>query len=311
MKIITMLLVLVIAIMCVCGAFILADLNGYDSPFEVFGVAGAEELPTYNFNLPAGYSTWDLTVSNTINEISFEVVGCYAFDRDKGAFNVRVYQSELDRYMHYLQIGGYEFVGFNGWTLSTDGQYYQADYISINSAALSALYTQNSYTVTFMDGKTNTLIQSLVTSYGSEVKAPNAPDYSADGYVFTGWEGGDYTNVTRNITVYSVNAPSRYITSIKPDGSRVQIAAAQGSCLADVAAPEYESDFKYWRDTDGYKVDAASVIVDYDMTLEAIYGSTFPGWAKTLLIALASLAGAGLIIYITVKILKRKVSRTA
>ena len=323
MKIITMLLVAVICVMCVCGACILAEQSGYDSPFGVF-VASAEELPetvslaadtqpeSDNFTLPAGYSTWQLTVTNSINDISFDVVGCYRFDTASGMFNVRLYSSELQSYIHYLQIDGYTFTGFTGWVKVSDGSYYEANYSSINSARLEAVYAPKNLTVVFMDGMTNEVIQTLTASYGSEVKAPNAPDYSADGYVFTGWQGGDVTNVTRNTTVYSVYAPARYITCVMPDGSEQTIAVAQGSTLDTAVAPEYEDrEFKYWRDEDGYKLDAATITVDYDMTLEAVYATGMPQWAKTLLIVLGSLVGAALIITVVVLIIKRIVRRTA
>ena len=159
---------------------------------------------------------------------------------------------------------------------------------------------------------TNEVIQTLTASYGSEVKAPNAPDYSEDGLIFVGWEGGDFANVNRNATIYSVYAPARYITCIMPDGSEQQIVVAEGSSLADAIAPTYENnEFSHWRNEDGEKIDAAAVTVERDMTLEAVYSSVIPEWAETLLIVLGSLIGAALIITIVVHIVKRKVRKAA
>ena len=269
------------------------------------------EIPE-NFVLPANYTTIEIDVENNLNDFSFTIVGCFAFDISSGQFNVRVYQTELSHYMHYLQIDGYTFDGFTGWTKSSDGSYYECNIPSVNNAVLNAIYTPKTFSVVFMDGVTNEQIQTLTASFGSEVKAPNPVDYSADGLVFTGWEGGDYSNVVRNTTVYSVYAPARYITCIMPDGSEQQIAVAQGSSLADARAPEFEDkDFKYWNNEDGEKIEAAEVTVDYDMTLEAVYGMGMPQWAKTLLIVLGSLIGAGLIITIVVLVVRRKVRRTA
>lgn len=286
-----------------------------ESPGEEAAVAAlsAEVITSpENFVLPANYTAVELEVENNLNDFTFTLEGCYAFDISSAQFNFRVYHSELSHYMHYLQIDGYTFDGFTGWTKASDGSYYEANFPSLNSVSLSAIYTPKSFKVVFMDGITNEPIQSLTASYGSEVKAPSPIDYSAEGLVFTGWEGGDYTNVVRNATVYSVYAPARYITCIMPDGSEQQIAVAQGSCLADAQAPEFEDkEFKYWKDEDGEKVEAADITVDYDMTLEAVYATGMPQWAKTLLIVLGSLIGAALIITVVVLIIKRKVRRTA
>ena len=274
-----------------------------ESPGEEAAVAAlTAEVITRpeNFVLPANYTAVELEVENNLNDFTFTLEGCYAFDISSAQFNFRVYQSELSHYMHYLQIDGYTFDGFTGWTKAADGSYYEANFPSLNSVSLSAIYTPKSFTVVFMDGITNEPIQSLTASYGSEVKAPSPIDYSAEGLVFTGWE------------VYSVYAPARYITCVMPDGSEQVIAVAQGSTLDTAVAPEYEDrEFKYWRDGDGYKLDAATVTMDYDMTLEAVYATGMPQWAKTLLIVLGSLVGAALIITVVVLIIKRIVRRTA
>ena len=272
-----------------------------ESPGEEAAVAAlTAEVITRpeNFVLPANYTAVELEVENNLNDFTFTLEGCYAFDISSAQFNFRVYQSELSHYMHYLQIDGYTFDGFTGWTKAADGSYYEANFPSLNSVSLSAIYTPKSFTVVFMDGITNEPIQSLTASYGSEVKAPSPIDYSAEGLVFTG--------------VYSVYAPARYITCVMPDGSEQVIAVAQGSTLDTAVAPEYEDrEFKYWRDGDGYKLDAATVTMDYDMTLEAVYATGMPQWAKTLLIVLGSLVGAALIITVVVLIIKRIVRRTA
>lgn len=265
-----------------------------------------------NFVLPANYTAATLEVTNNLNDFSFELTGCYAFDISLGQFNFRVYRDELNHFMHYIQIDGYTFDGFSGWTRTADGSYYEANYTSLNSAALSAIYTPKTFTIVFTDGVTNNVIQTLTASYGSEVKAPNAPDYSEDGLIFVGWEGGDFANVNRNATIYSVYAPARYITCIMPDGSEQQIVVAEGSSLADAIAPPYENEeFSHWLDEDGEKIDATAVTVERDMTLEAVYSSVIPEWAETLLIVLGSLIGAALIITIVVHIVKRKVRKAA
>lgn len=281
------------------------------NPFRSNGTA--EEIVTPDrFVLPDGFSAIELEVTNKINDFTFKLIGCYSFDVNMGLFNVRVYQSEISYYMHYLQISGYTFEGFENWEKSTDGSYYETTFKAINMAKLIALNAPATFDIIFMDGVTNTVIQSLTASYGSEVKAPSAIDYTSEGLVFVGWEGADYSCVKRNGTVYSVYAPARYITCKLPDGSVQRITVAAGSSLAEVVAPDYEGkSFKYWRGEDGNKIDASAVTVDYDMNLEAVYSSALPKWVTTLLIAIGGIAAASLFIAFLVKVLGNRVRNHA
>ncbi len=56
------------------------------------------------------------------------------------------------------------------------------------------------HTVTFMDGYTNTKIADVQVEDGTAAAAPDAPDHSAQGMIFTGWDTA-FDNVTENITV--------------------------------------------------------------------------------------------------------------
>ncbi len=308
-KLIIMLAVVVIAVCAVVCAFVYAQNNGYDNPFDVFkSTAAAESVyapEAEHFALPAGWSTWQINVRNNLNDFEFDIVGCYQFNRSKAQFDFRVYKSELEYYIHYLQVEGYTFEGFNGWQLAREQLYYERGFASINAVELVCTHSPITYEIVFKDGITGAIIQSLTASYGSAVKAPSATDYADRGLIFTGWDGGDYDVVTRNTTLYSTYAPARYITVIMPDKSTQLIAVADGTPLSDVTAPDTGKAFKHWTDKDGDKL-SADTVINYDVTLHAIYkGGGIPSWLTTTLIILGVLVGVALIIFITVKIFKR------
>ena len=54
------------------------------------------------------------------------------------------------------------------------------------------------YTVTFVDGLTNEVIEAQQVEEGTDATPPEAPAHA--GYEFIGWDG-DYTNVTGNVTI--------------------------------------------------------------------------------------------------------------
>ena len=56
------------------------------------------------------------------------------------------------------------------------------------------------YTVTFVDGHTNEVIDTQTVEAGGNAVAPAAPDHSADGYAFNGWDT-DFSNVQSDLTV--------------------------------------------------------------------------------------------------------------
>ena len=309
-KLIIMLAVVVIAACTVACAFVYAQNNGYDNPFDVFKSTAAAESSyapeAEHFALPAGWSTCPIRVRNNLNDFEFDVVGCYQFNRSKAQFDFRVYKSELEYYIHYLQLEGYTFEGFNGWQLAREQLYYERSIASFNSVELVCSHSPITYEIVFKDGITGATIQSLTASYGSAVKAPSATDYANRGLIFTGWDGGDYDVVTRNATLYSTYAPARYITVIMPDKSTQIIAVADGSKLGNITPPTYNKAFKHWTDEEGDKL-SADTVINYDITLHAVYkGGGIPRWLTITLILLGVLVGVTLTIFITVKIFKRR-----
>ena len=303
---------LILTLLIVTAAF--AGCSMITSPLESGGSADALSLAPVapeatHFSLPPGFTTAEIEVSSAAKDYTFGVIGCYMFNTETASFEFRVYQSELDYYTHYLQAAGYSFDGFNGWTFVPEGQYYTASFVSLNDVELQCIHTPLTYSVTFVDGISGDTIQTMTASYGSSVTAPSARDYSAEGLVFTGWQGGSFESVTRNATLYSTYAPARYITVTLPDGSTTRLIVAEGTTLSDVSAPEFDGKtFKHWETPSGDTIDAANTVIQFDTSVVAVYsGFELPAWASTLLIVLGSLAGAAIIITIAVKIFRKKV----
>lgn len=301
----------IITLLIVTSAF--AGCSMITSPLESSGSADALSLAPVapeatHFSLPPGFTTAEIEVSSAAKDYTFGVIGCYMFNTETASFEFRVYQSELDYYTHYLQAAGYSFDGFNGWTFVPEGQYYTASFVSLNDVALQCIHTPLTYSVTFVDGISGDTIQTMTASYGSSVTAPSARDYSAEGLVFTGWQGGSFESVTRNATLYSTYAPARYINVKLPDDTTVRLAVAEGTVLADVSAPDFDGKaFKEWQTLDGDTIDAANTVILFDATYSAEYsGFELPQWASTLLIVVGSLAAAAIVIWISVKLFRRK-----
>lgn len=307
-KIVIIISILIVSLAVFSGCSIISPLEASGSAMSAPSLASAAPEAEH-FSLPPGFTTVEIDVTSSVKDYTFGVIGCYMFNTQSAAFDFRVYQSELDYYTHYLQAAGYEFDGFNGWTWVSEGQYYAASFVSLNDVTLRCIHTPITYTVTFVDGISGDTIQTMTASFGSSVTAPSARDYSADGLVFTGWEGGDFESVTRNATLYSTYAPARYINVTLPDGSTTRLIVAEGTSLADVSAPEFDGKtFKHWETPNGDTIDAANTVIQFDTSVVAVYsGFALPAWASTLLIVVGSLAAAAVVIWISVKLLRRKV----
>lgn len=307
-KIVIIISILIVSLAVFSGCSIISPLEASGSAMSAPSLASAAPEAEH-FSLPPGFTTVEIEVTSSVKDYTFGVIGCYMFNTETASFEFRVYQSELDYYTHYLQAAGYSFDGFNGWTFVPEGQYYTASFVSLNDVELQCIHTPLTYSVTFVDGISGDTIQTMTASYGSSVTAPSARDYSADGLVFTGWEGGDFESVTRNATLYSTYAPARYITVTLPDGSTTRLIVAEGTSLVDVSAPEFDGKtFKHWETPNGDTIDAANTVIQFDTSVVAVYsGFALPAWASTLLIVVGSLAAAAIVIWISVKLFRRKV----
>ncbi|WP_158386095.1 InlB B-repeat-containing protein [Clostridium aceticum] len=88
---------------------------------------------------------------------------------------------------------------FTGWSPS--------DFSNITAdTTITAQYSINSYTVTFVDWN-STVLKTETVEHGSSATAPTNP--SRTGYSFTGWSPSDFSNITANTIItaqYSINS---------------------------------------------------------------------------------------------------------
>ena len=258
--------------------------------------------------MPSDSDTWtkiDVNVINNIDDTTFTIKGEYFINMQKGAFDVRIVTADIQDKIHYFNISGYTLSGFDGWTES--GNYIVKTLKSVTKVDLLAQYTANTLTVIFMDGHKGSEITRYNVSLNASVKAPVPTDYTADGYVFVGWQGGDYENVISNMTVYSVYAPARYVKVTMPDGNTTTIAVAKGSKVSDITPPAFgKKKFKDWHNANDESIDN-NYVINEDIELKAVYGAfTMPQWAKTTLIVVGCLAASAVIIFITMKFITKK-----
>ena len=85
-----------------------------------------------------------------------------------------------------------------------------------NGDTVYVKWTINSYTVTFMDGKT--VLKTEKVQHGSAVTAPEVPE--KDGKTFKGWDNKAYNNVTSDLTINAVYDVDTFTVTFK-DGEKV------------------------------------------------------------------------------------------
>ena len=178
---------------------------------------------------------------------------------------------------------GYTFTGWSGtYTNVTSNQ------------IVTAQYTINSYTVTFVDWNGSTISTQNI-NHGSSATAPSNP--SRTGYTFTGWSG-IYTNVTSSRTITATYSINEYtVTFIGMDSNVYTTQSVEyGSFAIDVGRPTYMPDFTLTFNFIGWFMDSEKTILfdfetepvtDY-LTLYAKYQKitqtvTFKDWDGTIL----------------------------
>ena len=145
------------------------------------------------------------------------------------------------------------------------------------------------HTVTFMDGYTNTKIADVQVEDGTAAAAPDAPDHSAQGMIFNGWDT-PFDNVTEDITVTAqyVNQSSlsytvtfRYMDS---EGNWIETSqtVSHGSAATPPTVPDPPTgytfnswDKKFNNVTSNLTVNAVykqEATKKYVVTLRAVYG---------------------------------------
>lgn len=95
---------------------------------------------------------------------------------------------------------------FKGWT-SNGTDTLTGSYTVSGSVTLTAKWKINTYTVTFMDGHSNTTLKTQPVEYNKDATPPANP--SRTGYTFAGWSGS-YTKVTENRTITATWTANKY-----------------------------------------------------------------------------------------------------
>lgn len=72
---------------------------------------------------------------------------------------------------------GYTFIGWD-----------DLGYCIMEDRTITANYEVSTFTVTFIDGVTEDVIDTQTVEYGEDAVFPEAPDHTADGYDFSGWD---------------------------------------------------------------------------------------------------------------------------
>ena len=98
---------------------------------------------------------------------------------------------------------------FKGWSGSNGTTYNPGDHYGGDAnLTLTAIWQNNSYTVTFRSGYgDNAVLKTQTVNHGESATPPANP--TRDGYDFSGWDGS-YTNVTSNRTVTAKWTPKKY-----------------------------------------------------------------------------------------------------
>lgn len=142
-----------------------------------------------------------------------------------------------------------------------------------NGDTVYVKWTINSYTVTFMDGKT--VLKTEKVKHGSAVTAPEVP--KKDGKTFKGWDK-DFSNVTSDLTINAVYDVDTFTVTFK-DGEKVletqtveYEAAATAPDTARLSPPEGMHFSKWDKDfskvTEDIEVSAVYELNEYTVTFK-------------------------------------------
>ncbi|MEG2676304.1 MAG: hypothetical protein RR993_04740, partial [Clostridia bacterium] len=252
-----------------------------------------------------GFTARQAKIVNDINDFEFDIAMYLRVDYDKAKIEFRILQSDLQKNASYLVVENHTFKGFQDWTLSSDEQYYSLYSANFDDVkTVKATYTAKSVVVKFFDGNTKQLIQEFVTSVGGTITPPTPNDYSSQGLVFVEWQGGEYSNVQRDTSIYSRYAPAR-ILKISISGKTHDYVVAYG---ATVGSLNLEIDGKkintFYDTKSGKKLDD-NFVIKYNMELDGyVKSAKLPQWATITLSTVGGIAGAALAIWLTMKIIK-------
>lgn len=258
------------------------------------------------------YEAIKITVVNEMNDYSFEIVAKSYITSFNGSYGyeIRVYNSDITNKIHYFQIAGYNFVGFNNdWLEYKKGDsidYYYKKVGSRKDLTITARYLPKNVSVRFYDSLTGEEISSSSVSYGGAVVPPTAPNHLTEGYIFVGWTGGAYDECFNNCVLYADYAPARYVTIKLPNDTEQIVTVAKGSKYSDIELPAIGNKiFKYFTAGSGSKIDN-DMIVEYDAVVIAKYGlKPMADWLKAIVISLSVIVGIVIISLIAKSIRRR------
>ena len=217
------------------------------------------EAPAHNNYLFTG---WDSDGKNITADIT--ITAQYVYNKH----TIMFFDSVTNEFFSVITINHGEAVTFpeppvhDGYTFTgwdNDGLNITQDTI------ITALYTINTYTVTFMDGVTGLAFDTATVEHGGDVTFPTAPTH--EGYTFTAWSS-DGKNITDDTTITAQYAINTYTVTFMDDVTGLAFGTATVEYGGDVTfptAPTHEGyTFTNW-DSDGKNITADTTITaQYD-----------------------------------------------
>ena len=164
---------------------------------------------------------------------------------------------------------------FTGWDRDIEYSYdvfYNMHYFNniTSNLTITAKYTINTFTVTFLDWD-GTELKTEIVEYGSPATAPTVPP--REGYVFTGWDYS-FNNVTSDITATANYIATYTVTFLDWDGTEIETRTLDRGSVVYPLSTEVLRSFIYGRE--GYFFTGWDVAFEYvsvvsDLTITAMY----------------------------------------
>ncbi len=173
-------------------------------------------------------------------------------------------------------------------------------YLYVDDVTVTNVTTTVYHTVTFVDGYTNNTIETVQVEDGLAATAPQAPDHTDVGYIFSGWDT-DFSYVTSDLTVtatYTDQSSLTYTVTFRymlPDGTWTSVSQTvqhgqaatppftKDTITDEQKVPGYEFnswDRRYDTITSNITINAVykqTATTKYVVTLRAVYGRADAG----------------------------------
>ena len=188
-------------------------------------------LPTPPAHTGYHFTSWDHTGKNITADIT--ITALYAINiytvTFKDGYNNTVISTttvEHGKDVTFPTVPTHTGYHFTSW--DKDGKNITAD------TTITAQYAINTYTVTFKDGYTNTVISTATVEHGADATFPTVPTHP--GYHFTSWDK-DGKNITADTTITAQYAINVYTVIIKDGYNNTTLATKTVEHGADVTLP--------------------------------------------------------------------------